>query len=124
MDPQLFILRGKTTKDYTPKKIIRFAIVDQDENKRYPANFICILPQHMNSATADSSVFAKTFKEKRLDLAKKLLTDALEKEDDPKVKKEINNRLKQIAPKPTWQGKNFSLPAESVRCKFFDSQNR
>jgi hypothetical protein len=106
MNPQLCILKIKPTKDYAAKKIIRFAIVDQDRDKVYPANFVCILPQHMSVANVDSSVFSKTFKEKRIEVAKKLLTDALQKENDPKVKKEINNRLKQLAPKP-WQPRNY-----------------
>ena len=96
MNPQLRILKGKTAKDYAAGKSIRFAIIDQDTAKAYPANFICILPQHMNAATEDSSVFAKTFKEERIRIAKKLLTDALENEDNPTVKKEITERLKEL----------------------------
>jgi hypothetical protein len=68
---------------------------------------IMIAVSHMTAATADSSVFAKTFKEKRLDLAKRLLTSALQTESDPQIKKEISGRLKQITPKPTWQTRRF-----------------
>jgi hypothetical protein len=106
MNPQLCIFKEKPTKEFNQRRV-RFAIIDQDQTKSYPANFICILPQHMTAATADSSVFAKTFKDKRLDLAKKLLTNALQTESDPQIKKEISVRLKQISPKPTWQARSY-----------------
>lgn len=103
MNPQLCIMKGKIPKDYVNKKYVHFAVVDQDKTSAYPANFICILPQHMSSVTADSSVFAKIFKEARIDVAKKLLKDALQTEEDPQVKKEISMRLRQLEPKPIWQ---------------------
>jgi hypothetical protein len=103
MNPQLCILKWKIPKDYASKKYVRFAVIDQDKTEAYPANFICILPQHMSSVTADSSLFAKIFKEGRIDLAKKLLNDAFQIEADPQVKKEISARLRQLEPKPLWQ---------------------
>jgi hypothetical protein len=39
-------------------------------------------------------------------LAKKLLTKALETEDDSDVKAEIKERLKMLEPKPAWQPRN------------------
>jgi hypothetical protein len=106
VNPQLRILKGKTTKDYTPRRRLRFAIIDKDQTREYPTNFICILPQHMNTATAEASVFAKTFQENRADIAKRLLTDALQREQDPQIKKEIESRLRQLEPRYIWQ-RNF-----------------
>ena len=97
MNPRLFVLRVKLKRDALTKKNVRFAIIDQDKPKKYPENFVCILPQHMNTANVDSSVFGKTFKDKKMDLAKRLLTDALKTEADPKIKREITQRLKQIS---------------------------
>jgi hypothetical protein len=106
MNPQLYIMKIKTAKDYSSKRAIRFAVVDAETSKTYPANFICMLPQHISLGTEDSSVFAKMFGEKRMDLAKKLLQDALETEEDLVIKAEIKERLKMLEPKPVWQPRN------------------
>lgn len=100
MNLQLCIFKSKVTKDQTPKRFVRFAIVDQDRKAPYPANFVCILPQHMSSSGSDSSIFAKTFRGKHIEMAQKLLADALQKETDPQIKKEITERLKQLLAKP------------------------
>jgi hypothetical protein len=99
VNPQLLILKGKTTKDYLSRRRIRFAIIDKDQTREYPTNFICILPQHMNTATAEASVFAKTFQENPAGIAKRLLIDALQREQDPQIKKEIESRLRQLEPR-------------------------
>ncbi len=96
MNLQLRILKGKTSKDFYDRRSIRFAVIDQDVSKSYPANFVCILPQHMNTATADSSVFAKTFKDGRIAVAGTLLKTALQTELDPEIRKEIVNRLRHL----------------------------
>jgi hypothetical protein len=62
-----------------------------------------MLPQHISVETEDSSVFAKIFGEKRLELAKQLLNSALQTEADTDVKAEIKERLKLLEPKPAWQ---------------------
>ncbi len=107
MNPRLHIIKVKTAKDYTTKRYIRFAVVDSDRNKTYPANFICMLPQHLSIDHDDSSVFARTFGDSKMDLAKKLLTKALETEDDLEIKAEIQDRLKTLKPKPAWQPKKY-----------------
>jgi hypothetical protein len=93
-------------KDYSSKRAIRFAVVDSDKTKSYPQNFICMLPQHVSEANDDSSVFARTFGENRIELAKKLLNAAMETEDDTEIKAEIKERLKLLEPKPAWQPRN------------------
>ena len=106
MNPQLYIVKVKNAKDYSARRAIRFAVVDSDTTKTYPANFICMLPQHVSAAAEDSSVFAKTFGDSRVELAKKLLAAALKTEDDSEVKAEIKERLKMFEPKPIWQPRN------------------
>jgi hypothetical protein len=103
MNPQLYIMKIKNARDYSSKRAIRFAVVDAESSKSYPANFICMLPQHISVETEDSSVFAKIFGEKRLELAKQLLNSALQTEADTDVKAEIKERLKLLEPKPAWQ---------------------
>jgi hypothetical protein len=103
MNPQLYIVKNRTSRDYSARRSIRFAIIDSDTRKSYPSNFICMLPQHVNLNSEDTSVFAKTFGVARLELAKKLLTDALEIENDAEIRKEIQERLKMLEPKPAWQ---------------------
>ncbi len=103
MNPQLYIMKVRPSKDYSTRQSIRIAVIDSDPSKVYPANFICMLPQHVTAAPEDSSVFAKTFGESRIDLAKKLLNAALETEDDVEVKAEIKERLKMLEPKLAWR---------------------
>ena len=99
-------MKLKNAKDYSSRRAIRFAVVDSYIPKTYPSNFICMLPQHVSIADDDSSVFARTFKDTRVELAKQLLASALESEDDTDVKAEIKERLKMLAPKPAWQPRN------------------
>ena len=106
MNPRLYIMKIKSAKDYSARRAIRFAVVDSDIAKTYPSNFICMLPQHVSVADDDSSVFARTFKDTRVELAKQLLNTALETEDDTEIKAEIKERLKMLAPKPIWQPRN------------------
>jgi hypothetical protein len=102
MKPRLYIVKGKTTRSNSGRSYIHFAVVDFDVAKTYPSNFVCVLPQHVSTAAEGSSVFAKTFGDKRLELAKKLLTKALETEYDTEIKTEIRERLKLLNPKPTF----------------------
>jgi predicted negative regulator of RcsB-dependent stress response len=103
MHPQLLIIKGKPNKDYTLKRAIHFAIIDRDVTANYPANFVCVLPQHMNAASAELSLFAKIFQENRIEVARHLLNDALSTEEDPAVRKEIKMRLTQLVPKQPWR---------------------
>jgi hypothetical protein len=50
-----------------------------------------------------SSIFLGVFGDKSLELARELLTGALETEDDSEVKAEIERRLKLLEPKPVVQ---------------------
>jgi hypothetical protein len=75
---------------------IQLIVVDLDKSKRYPLNFVCVLPRYFRILEKRSSKFAKLFGEKSLCLAKKLLVDAWRSEDDPEIKTVIKKRIKAI----------------------------
>ncbi|MCW3999847.1 MAG: hypothetical protein NWE93_06380 [Candidatus Bathyarchaeota archaeon] len=75
---------------------VQLVVVDLDKSKRYPLNFVCILPRYFRILEKRSSKFAKLFGEKSLCTAKKLLVDASSQEEDPEIKKVINKRIKDI----------------------------
>lgn len=75
---------------------IQLVVVDLDKSKRYPLNFVCVLPRYFRILEKRSSKFAKLFGEKSLCTAKKLLADAFRNEDDPEIKTVINKRIKDI----------------------------
>jgi len=84
---------------------IQLVVVDLDKSKRYPLNFVCVLPRYFRILEKRSSKFAKLFGEKSLCMAKKLLVDAWRSEDDPEIKTVITKRIKDIdskqeCPKP------------------------
>ena len=75
---------------------VQLIVVDLDKSKRYPLNFVCVLPRYFRILEKRSSKFAKLFGEKSLCLAKKLLVDASHSEDDQEIKTVINKRIKAI----------------------------
>jgi hypothetical protein len=105
MDPRLHITKLKKARDYSSSRAIRFAVVDFDRGKTYPANFVCVFPQNISPIDDHSSIFAQIFKENRIDLARKLLTSALKSEDDNEIKDEIEERLKNLEQKSVIQPK-------------------
>ncbi len=105
MKPQLYIVKMHNSRDYYDRKNIYFTVIDIDAKRKYPSNFICVLPQHIKSRADQTSIFAKTFGNKQLEVAEQLLTQALKTESDTEIKTEINNRLKFLAPKPALQSR-------------------
>ena len=99
MNPKLYIFKRDDVRDYSTRNHIHFAVVDVEKSKNYPLNFICVLPQQMSVMVKQSSAFAKIFGDTSLQMAKKLLTEALETEDDSEIKTEIGKRLKLLEPK-------------------------
>jgi hypothetical protein len=75
---------------------IQLIVVDLDKSKRYPLNFVCVLPRYFRILEKRSSKFAKLFGEKSLCEAKKLLVDAWHNEDDPEIKTVITKRIKEL----------------------------
>lgn len=97
---RLHVSRHDDAGDYSGGKRFRFAVVDLDRAKDYPLNFVCMLPLRISSYGKEPNTFMRFFGNKSLEVAKKLLVDALEEEDDSDVKGEIERRLKLLEPKP------------------------
>jgi hypothetical protein len=84
--------------DYSRKGYIRFVVVDLDKSKKYPVNFICLLPKNIKVSGKRNSKFERNFGDNSLELAKKLLKRALRAESDRKIKAEIRKRLDLLQP--------------------------
>ncbi len=76
----------------------RFAVVDLDKANEYPLNFVCLLPVNLNAIKSENSKFSEIFGRNNVEIAKKLLTATLEKEDDDELKHEVERRLKLLEP--------------------------
>lgn len=70
--------------------------MDLDRSKRYPLNFVCVLPRYLRLLEKRSSNFAKIFGEKSIFVAKDLLVEAKHVEEDPDIQKAISKRIKAI----------------------------
>ena len=55
---------------------VQLVVVDLDKGKRYPLNFVCVLPRYLRLLEKRSSNFAKIFGEKSVGTAKKLFVEA------------------------------------------------
>jgi hypothetical protein len=83
-------------KGNQPLDRVQLVVVDLDRSKRYPLNFVCVLPQYFRILEKRSSKFANLFGEKSLCVAKKLLVEASDSEDDPEIREVISKRIKDI----------------------------
>ena len=79
---------------------IKLVVVDLDKGKRYPLNFVCVLPQYLRLLEKRSSNFAKIFGGKSLHVAKNLLVEAEHREEDPDIQKVICTRIRAIKSEP------------------------
>lgn len=75
---------------------VQLVVVDLDRSKRYPLNFVCVLPRYLRLLEKRSSNFAKIFGEKSLCVARSLLVEAKHIEEDPDIQKAISRRIKAI----------------------------
>jgi hypothetical protein len=96
----LSIFKKEKLNDYSGKNNIRFAVIDLDRSRKYPINFVCILPKHVKANGRNYTRFERKFGDESLDLAKKLLKRSLKAENDWQVKEEIRERLELLKPKP------------------------
>jgi hypothetical protein len=95
-----------------------FAVIDLDKAETYPRNFVCLLPKTIRVDPESSSKFVEIYGETSKQVAVKLLTNALRRERDPKIKGEIEKRLKAYQPKP-------AVKVKCIDCGcFFDPKNR
>lgn len=99
MDCKLQVFKLDAT-DRHLAKTYRFAVVDHNRSKSYPANFVCMLPAKVDQGKGKiANVFETLFGDKSVDFAVGLLNEALKSESDVEVKAEIERRLKLLDPK-------------------------
>ncbi len=99
MRPALRVVRYDNLKDYSAGRRYRFVIVDLERKGDYPLNFVCMLPVRIGYE-GKLSAFVKFFGDESLALAKRLLTGALRKQQDPEIKEEVERRLSLFEPQP------------------------
>jgi hypothetical protein len=87
-------------KGYSFGRRFSFAVIDLDKAEAYPLNFVCMLPMKLSADGKVESAFVKVFGDKSVEVAQKLLLEALERESDSEVKGEIERRLKLLEPEP------------------------
>ena len=75
-----------------------FAVIDLDESKQYPQNFVSRLPMHISAKTKPSNAFEELFGNESLKMANKLLRKALESRPDSGTAEAIRERIKLLAP--------------------------
>jgi hypothetical protein len=97
---ELIIFKGDYDGGYPAWNHLRFAVVDLNKSKDYPANFVSILPMRIDSDGKLPSVFTKFFGNESVATARGLLTEALKTEDDSEIKAEIARRLNLLEPNP------------------------
>ena len=100
---RLRIARFDKVADSSGGKRFRFAVVDLDRGKEYPLNFVCLLPLNIKPEVKSVSIFRRVFGEESLAVARRLLAEALEREDEAEVRGEIERRLKLLEPKPVFE---------------------
>ncbi len=97
MQPQLKII---TTTWHNTIVQISFVVVDLSIGKEYPQNFLCLFPRNIlgrnHRGHLKVSPFHRIFGDKTYEVAKILLEDALRKERNAKIRKEIEATLKKL----------------------------
>jgi hypothetical protein len=97
---ELIIFKGDYGRGYHAWNHLRFAVVDLNKSKRYPFNFVSMLPMRLDSGGKPPSAFTKFFGNKSLETARGLLTESLKKEHGSEIKAEIARRLNLLDPNP------------------------
>ncbi len=96
MNLKLLLFEMNNWKGNSFSKRYRFAVVDLDRSKSYPANYVCMLPADIWNDTRNPSAFSKIFGDKSTVIAKQLLAEALEVTTDTETKEEIERRLREL----------------------------
>ena len=105
MNLRLQASKKEDAKDYSQRSYIRFAVIDLDESENYPANYVCMLPFRPSINGKVNNIFSKLFGKDSLEIAKRLLNEALKTETDSEIKAKIEERLKLLEPKSPVQVK-------------------
>ena len=61
MDLQLYITKHYGLKYRSKGTQVKFAVVDKDKAKKYPQNFLCILPKKLNPKLKQKYKFTDLF---------------------------------------------------------------
>ena len=75
-----------------------FAVIDLDKAKKYPQNFVSLLPKKIKATKKPANIFEGLFGNESIKIAKQLLEKALRTRPDPKAKLAIRERLKLLDP--------------------------
>jgi len=105
MNLRLHASKKEDAKDYSQRGYIRFAVIDLDKSENYPANYVCMLPFQPSINGKGQNIFSELFGKDGLELAKRLLNEALKTETDSEIKAKIEKRLKLLEPKSPVQVK-------------------
>jgi hypothetical protein len=89
----LHVEKNFNRKNYKNGRNIVFAVINLCKPRKFPANYVCLLPKKINLKAKQQTKFSNMFKEKSKCIAKQLLTQALKDEDECIVRKEIKYRL-------------------------------
>lgn len=77
-----------------------FVVVDLSIGKEYPQNFLCLFPRNIlgrnHKGHLKLSQFHRIFGDKTYEVAKSLLEEALKRERDASVRKEIETTLEKL----------------------------
>ena len=76
-----------------------FAVIDLDRAKKYPQNFVSVLPKNINTTEKPANIFEGLFGNESKKIAKRLLEKALKTRPNPKTTLAIRERLKLLDPK-------------------------
>jgi hypothetical protein len=97
MNLRLMIIKRRTgCHQNTVKNTLNFVVVNGNPTKTYPSNFICRFPGYENGYLDNNSVFSKLFENNEKEAAKKLLKEALAREQDSKIRLAIEKKLRKL----------------------------
>jgi hypothetical protein len=99
MKLRLYISKNEELKDYSRGQYFRFAVIDLDKSKHYPANFVCMLPKKPTINDTPHNIFSKIYGKESLTVAKQLLKKALNSESDLEIKNALTERINMLEPK-------------------------
>ena len=95
---KLHITKRDDLEDYSQKDRFCFAVIDLDISEKYPSNYVGTLPVNIGK-NKNQNIYEKIFGEKSAQRAMVLLADALKVIGDSEIKREIERRIKLLAPK-------------------------
>lgn len=119
MNLQLYITKKETVHYNTRTKIKHlFAVIDLDKSKKYPQNFVSVLPRNIKAIVKPSNIFEEIFGNQSVETAKQLLKEALKTRPDIETTLAIRERLNVLDPK-------LKLKSKCIICgEIFEQKKR